>query len=164
VLLVSGDHGRRSKQWPAGGDRRSFGGVLPAEKAAVVERLQREGEVVAMVGDGINDAPACGRRSGIAIGSGSAVAIEAGGIVLVGADLRGVAKAVALSRATLRTIKQNLVWAFLYNIILLPIAAGALTPFTGWQLPPAAAAAAMALRQRLGRRQQSLITPTKTGK
>jgi len=119
--------------------------VLPDEKQAVVARLQQSGRVVAMVGDGINDAPALAAADlGVAIGSGSDVAIEAADVVLTGQDLRAVLRAIALSRATLRTIRQNLVWALVYNVTLLPIAAGVLIPVFGLHLPPAAAAAAMA--------------------
>jgi Cu+-exporting ATPase len=120
--------------------------VLPQEKQIVVQELQRGGQKVAMVGDGINDAPALAAADlGLAIGSGSDIAIEAADVVLVGSDLRAVPRTLELARATLRTIKQNLAWAFLYNVVLIPLAAGALVPLIDMRLPAVAAAAAMAL-------------------
>jgi len=120
--------------------------VLPGEKAAKIEELQGRGKVVAMVGDGVNDAPALVTADlGVAIGTGADVAVEASDITLVGGDLRGVVNGIALARRTIGVIRQNLFWAFAYNVVLIPVAMGVLYPFSGQLLNPVIAAAAMAM-------------------
>jgi Cu+-exporting ATPase len=149
VWLLSGDSRAVAESVAAEvgirGDR-ILADVLPDQKAAVIGRLREQGRVVAMVGDGVNDAPALASADiGIAIGTGSDVAIEAGDVTLVGGDPRDVAVAIRLSRATMRIVRENLAWAFGYNVVLIPVAMGALFPITGTLLNPGLAAAAMAL-------------------
>jgi Cu+-exporting ATPase len=147
VIMLTGDIARTAEAVArAVGIDRVMAGVLPAAKGDAVAGLQAEGQVVAMVGDGINDAPALARADlGIAMGTGTDVAIEAADITLVRGDLTGVERAIALSKATMRTVKQNLFFAFAYNVLGLPLAAGVLYPLTGWLLSPIVASGAMAL-------------------
>ena len=149
VVMLTGDNDATARAIaaevaPGGEIARIVAGVLPGRKSDEVKALQAEGRVVAMVGDGINDAPALAQADiGIAMGSGTDVALEAADIALMRPDLNGVAEAIELSGRTLRIIRQNLFWAFFYNALGIPLAAGAFYPWTGWQLSPMIAAAAM---------------------
>jgi Cu+-exporting ATPase len=147
VVMLTGDDDATARAIGAEvGIDQLLSDVRPDEKAAQVRRLQASGALVAMVGDGINDAPALAQADvGVAIGTGTDIAIESASVTLMSGDLRALVTAIALSRATMRNIRQNLFWAFAYNVALIPLAAGAFYPFFGILLDPIFAAAAMAL-------------------
>ena len=147
IVLVTGDRKDSAKMVADKlGIAEVHAEVLPAGKSEVVKQLKSKGRVVAMAGDGINDAPALAAADvGIAMGTGTDVAIENAGITLLKGDLRGIVRARKLSRATIRNIKQNLAWAFLYNVIGIPVAAGVFFGLFGWLLSPMLASAAMSL-------------------
>ncbi|RVB98327.1 HAD-IC family P-type ATPase, partial [Mesorhizobium sp. M7A.F.Ca.CA.002.15.2.1] len=147
IIMATGDNERT-----ANAIARSLGidevraGLLPEQKAALVEELRAKGTGVAMAGDGVNDAPALAAADvGIAMGTGADVAVESAGITLVKGDLNGIVRARTLAQATIRNIRQNLFFAFLYNVLGVPVAAGVLYPLTGTLLSPMLAAAAMSL-------------------
>jgi P-type Cu+ transporter len=173
VIMLTGDNPTTARAIAAqAGIDRVLADVRPDAKATEVRTLQAEGQPVAMVGDGINDAPALASADvGVAIGTGTDIAIESAAVTLMSGDLRSLVTAIALSHSTMRNIKQNLFWAFAYNVILIPVAMGALYPFTGILLDPILAAAAMALSSvtvvsnalRLRRfRAPALVTPSPT--
>jgi Cu2+-exporting ATPase/Cu+-exporting ATPase len=146
IIMLTGDNAL-SANHIAGkvGIRETIADILPQEKASMIKKLQSEGKIVAMIGDGINDAPALAQADvGIAMANGTDVAIESAGITLLHGDMRKLAQAVELSQATMRTIRQNLFWAFIYNVIGIPVAAGLLYPLWGIVLNPAFAGLAMA--------------------
>jgi len=147
VVMLTGDNPRTAEAIARqAGVGEVFAGLLPEQKVEAIRRLQSEGRVVAMVGDGVNDAPALAAAdAGVAMATGSDVALEAGDVTLMRSDPRGISQAIELSRATMRVMRQNLFWAFVYNIIGIPIAAGALYPAFGISLSPVFASAAMAL-------------------
>jgi Cu+-exporting ATPase len=147
IVMLTGDSQRTAEAVARQlGIDETFAEVLPADKTGRVQRLQESGRKVAMAGDGINDAPALAQATvGIAMGTGTDVAMEAAGITLVKGDLRGIVKAIRLSRATMRNIRQNLFFAFVYNTLGVPVAAGVLYPFFGVLLSPMLAGAAMAM-------------------
>ena len=147
VVMLTGDNATTARAIAAEtGVDRVVADVRPEEKAAQIRALQAEGEAVAMVGDGVNDAPALASADvGVAIGTGTDIAIESAAVTLMSGDLLGLVTAIALSRATMRNIRENLFWAFGYNVLLIPVAMGVLYPSTGILLDPILAAAAMAL-------------------
>jgi len=145
--MLTGDNERVAKAIASQlGIKKVLAEVLPEHKENEIKKLKKQGKVVAMVGDGINDAPALAQADiGIAIGSGTDIALETGNIVLIKNDLRDIVTSIDLSKYTVKKIKQNLFWAFFYNTAGIPIAAGILYPFTGFLLNPMIAGAAMAL-------------------
>ncbi len=147
VIMATGDNERTAKAVAAQlGIDEVRAGVLPEAKKDLIDQLRRDGHKIAMAGDGVNDAPALAAADvGIAMGTGADVAMESAGITLLGGDLMGIVRARKLARATLRNIKQNLFFAFAYNALGVPIAAGLLYPVTGLLLSPMIAAAAMSL-------------------
>jgi P-type Cu+ transporter len=147
VIMLTGDDERAAKYMASlVGIDDVIAHVLPGDKLEKIKELQREGRIVAMAGDGVNDAPALAQADvGIAMGTGTDVAIESAGITLLGGDISKLVKAIKLSKITMRGIKQNLFWAFVYNVVGIPLAAGAFYPIFGWVLNPIFAGFAMAM-------------------
>jgi len=147
VTMITGDNMETARLIAEkAGIEHFIANALPADKAAFVEKLQQQNKVVAMVGDGINDSHALAQADvSIAMGKGSDIAMDVAGMTIISSDLRKISKALRLSRLTVKTVRQNLFWAFIYNLIGIPVAAGALYPIWGFMLNPMIAAAAMAL-------------------